>query len=179
MVINYLNNILTYNTLIKQVKIGNFINDFNHTILNGSTYYLKQFPSGTYVSFLEIFFNSNLKISRAPNSKCQVLGKEKNLVSIKLPSGKIKKFLNNCKAICGISALNLKQTNTKFKAGKNRNNNLRPVVRGVAMNPIDHPHGGGQGKTSGGRKMSVSPWSKYTKGLKPKRKKQQLNYNYK
>lgn len=179
MIINYLNNILTYNNLIKNLKINDFINDFNNIILNGSTYYLKQFPSGSFISLLELYYNSKLKIIRSAGSKAQVLSKSKNLVSIKLPSGKIKKFLNNCKAVSGLIELNYKKYLPKLKAGLNRNNNLKPIVRGVAMNPIDHPHGGGQGKTSGGRKMSTSPWSKYTKGLKSKKKKQKLNYNYK
>lgn len=175
-VIGYSNGIVTYNIRIAGVEVGDDVNDFGRRIIFGSTYFLKQLPIGVYISLVQLTFNKELQIARAPGVKAQIVGKAGKLVSVKFPSGITRKFLNNCKAVYGIVAVNEQKAAEVSKAGRNRNNNRRPIVRGVAMNPIDHPHGGGQGKTSGGRKMSVSPWSKYTKGLKPKRKKAQLSY---
>ena len=171
----YYNGILVYNLLMKIMKVGSYILDYTVDLNYGSTYFVEQIPNGCFISSLEFFFNKKLQIIRAPGTKGVLLGKDNNVANIKLPSGKTRLFPTNCRAILGSLALTLKKL-YPLKAGTNRNNNLRPVVRGVAMNPIDHPHGGGQGKTSGGRKMSTSPWSKYCKGLKPKKKKTQLNY---
>jgi len=175
MLINYLNGILVYNLLMKGIKLGHIINDYSADLNFGSTYYLNQIPNGCFISQIELDYNKGLQLVRSPGSKALLLGKEKGIALIKLPSGKIKKFTTNCRALIGILALNFKKL-IRRKAGTNVLNNLKPIVRGVAMNPIDHPHGGGQGKTSGGRKMSVSPWSKYTKGLKPQKKRKKLNY---
>jgi len=176
MLINYLNGILVYNLLIKNVRLNHYINDYNLDLNFGSTYYLNQIPNGCLISQIELQYKKGLQLVRSPGTKAVLLGKENGIANIKLPSGKNKKFFTNCRAVIGILQLNYKKFLNLKKAGTNRKNNLRPTVRGVAMNPIDHPHGGGQGKTSGGRKMSVSPWSKYTKGLKSKKKKKKLNY---
>jgi large subunit ribosomal protein L2 len=177
-IVNYDNGVIVFNIKIKYLQMGHSFFDFADKNFYGATYYLKQLPIGTYISLLEFAFNKGLQMIRAAGTKGQILGKNENLVSIKLPSGEIRKFLNNCKAVLGTIDENLKKTAKILKAGRNRLNNKRPVVRGVAMNPIDHPHGGGQGKTSGGRKMSVSPWAKYTKGLKPKKRKRKKIYNF-
>lgn len=168
--INYLNGVLVYNLFIKGVRVGFKINDYNNYLNLGSTYYLNQISPGYILSNIENVLNTKLKLVRAPGTKALLLGKDKGVANIKLPSGKTKLILTNCRVILGTLGINLKKKNFKLKAGKNRLNNIRPTVRGVAMNPIDHPHGGGQGKTSGGRKMSVTPQSKYTKGLKSKKK---------
>lgn len=176
--ISYDNGVLTYNILIKDLTVGDYVNDFAKNLFVGSTYFLKQLPIGVYISLLELTFNKKLQLVRAPGTKGQILAKSNTLVTVQLPSGLIRKFLNNCKAVYGTVDVNLRKSLPILKAGINRRKNKRPIVRGVAMNPIDHPHGGGQGKTSGGRKMSTSPWSKYTKGLKPKKKKKKLAYIY-
>lgn len=172
----YFNGVLIYNLFIKGTKLGFKINDYNYYLNLASTYYLEQIVPGFILSNIENTFNTKLKLVRAPGTKAFLLGKDSGVANIKLPSGKTKLLLTSCRIILGAIGLNLKKIKFKLKAGYNRLNNIRPTVRGVAMNPIDHPHGGGQGKTSGGRKMSVSPQSKYTKGLKPKKKKKKLNY---
>jgi large subunit ribosomal protein L2 len=161
---------------VKDLKVGYFIKDFSKNLVLGSTYLLKQFPIGTYLSMLELSNGKGIQIVRAAGCKAQILSRTNNFLSIALPSGKIRIFPNDCKAVYGIIGMNIKKAIIKLKAGFNRRVNIRPTVRGVAMNPIDHPHGGGQGKNSGGRKMSVSPWSKYTKGMKSKKKRVQLCY---
>ena len=175
----YLNGILAFNLLIKNLKISTFIKNFAKNIYTGSLYFLYQLPIGSYICLLNLLPNKKLQLIRSPLTKGHILSKTNNLYSIKLPSKKIRYFSNYCKATYGIINLNLKRFVLKLKASLNRNLNKRPTVRGVAMNPIDHPHGGGQGKTSGGRKMSVSPWSKYTKGLKSKKKKKKFKFFYK
>jgi large subunit ribosomal protein L2 len=155
--INYLNGVLVYNLFIKGVKVGFKINDYNSYLNLASTYYLNQIAPGYILSNIENIVNTKLKLVRAPGTKALLLGKDNGIANIKLPSGKTKLILTNCRVILGTLGINLKKLKYKLKAGKNRLNNIRPTVRGVAMNPIDHPHGGGQGKTSGGRKMSVSP----------------------
>jgi large subunit ribosomal protein L2 len=153
----YLNGILMYNLYIKGLKVGSILNDYVDYLNLGSVYYLNQLPPGYLISNVENKENTKLKFVRSPGNKALILGKDNGVVNIKLPSGKTKLLLTNYRAILGVLGINFKKLNFKLKAGKNRNNNIRPTVRGVAMNPIDHPHGGGQGKTSGGRKMSVSP----------------------
>ena len=170
----YLNGILIFNLLIKNLKINYFIKNFTKNIYNGSLYFLYQLPIGSYISLLNYLPNKKLQLIRSSSTKGHILSKTNNLYSIKLPSKKLRFFSNYCKAIFGIINLNLYKFLNKLKAGKNKNLNKKSIVRGVAMNPIDHPHGGGQGKTSGGRKMSVSPCSKYTKVLKSKKKKKKI-----
>lgn len=177
-IISYGNGIIAYNILIKDVVVGQYINDFSRDLIVGSTYFLKQLPIGVYISLVAFSYNKKLQLARAPGTKAQILAKSKNLISVRLPSGIIRKLINNCKAVYGIVDVNLKKLLPTLKAGKNRRKNRKPIVRGVAMNPIDHPHGGGQGKTSGGRKSSTSPWAKYTKGAKSKKKRKKLAYIY-
>ena len=105
----------------------------------------------------------------------QVVGKSEGYVNVKLPSGELRKVLENCRASVGILS-NVDKKNQKLgKAGRNRWLGKRPSVRGVAMNPIDHPHGGGEGKTSGGR-HPVTPWGKPTKGKKTRSNKRTDKY---
>ena len=117
---------------------------------------------------IEFYFNNNGIFIRSAGNFALIIQKDNNIngfAYIKFKNKNLKKILLKCRATLGI----ISNTFHKFffykKAGLNRNKNKRPVVRGVAMNPIDHPHGGGEGKTSGG-KISVTPWGKLTKGKK-------------
>jgi len=112
------------------------------------------------------------KIAKAAGTKAILIRKYKKskFIGIKLPSKQIQYIKENSIASIGVVS-NIKYKLIKLlKAGKNRNIGIRPSVRGVAMNPVDHPHGGGEGKTSGGR-PSVSKWGKLTKGFKTSKKK--------
>lgn len=117
-----------------------------------------------------IIYNLESKEGRAAGSSCKIFRKYENEVEIVLPSGKHKFVSLECKANIGIPSNVFFRFKKKYKAGNSRHLNIRPTVRGVAMNPVDHPHGGGEGKTSGGR-PSTSPWGKLTKNVPTKKKK--------
>jgi large subunit ribosomal protein L2 len=108
------------------------------------------------------------QMARSAGTYCQLAGKTGEYAQIKLPSGELRRVPINCYATIG-TVSNLDHSNRKIgKAGKSRHLGIRPTVRGVAMNPVDHPHGGGEGRTSGGR-HPVSPWAKPTKGYKTRK----------
>jgi large subunit ribosomal protein L2 len=122
----------------------------------GSRHPLSNFSIGDFIYNIEIMPGRGASLVRAAGTSAQVISKNNQYVTLRLPSGEHRMFLKNCKASLGIIS-NEKHKNLVIgKAGKSRGLNNRPTVRGVAMNPIDHPHGGGEGKSSGGR-PSVTP----------------------
>lgn len=173
----YSNGIILIHNLILELKIGNIIYNSNLKILeclNGNSCALRWLPNGTSLNNLELKPGLGSQICKTPRNFCMILKKNltfQNRILIKLKNKKRYYLFNiNCLATIGINFFFIKWLLHKKKAGVNRWLGIRPSVRGVAMNPIDHPHGGGQGKTSGGR-CSVSPWSILTKGKKTKKKK--------
>ncbi|MDH5647311.1 MAG: 50S ribosomal protein L2 [Anaplasmataceae bacterium] len=134
-------------------------------IKEGNCMHLNDIPVGTIINSIEIKYGKGAQICRAAGTYAMILGKHGNKVILKLRSGKQRMFLSKCRAVIGIVS-NLEHKNRVLrKAGRSRWMGIRPTVRGVVMNPIDHPHGGGEGKTSGGR-HPVTPWGKPTKGKK-------------
>jgi large subunit ribosomal protein L2 len=134
----------------------------------GNSLELKDIPPGTSVHNVELLPGNGAKIARSAGSSVTITGYDGDYAIIKLGSGETRKVRNNCIATIG-SVSNPDQKNIKVgKAGRNRWKGKRPQTRGVAMNPVDHPHGGGEGKTSGGR-SPVSPWGQSAKGLKTRR----------
>ena len=114
---------------------------------------------------IELSANGGGKLARSAGSSAQISGIDDNYCVIKLASGETRKIISTARATIG-SVSNSDHQNIKIgKAGRNRWKGKRPQSRGVAMNPVDHPHGGGEGKTSGGR-SPVSPWGQSAKGLK-------------
>lgn len=131
----------------------------------GHTMKLKDMPVGSIVHNVELEPGKGGQIARAAGTFAQITGFEKDKAIIKMPSGEIRLINSECYATFGVVS-NLDHKNVILgKAGRSRWLGRRPKVRGVAMNPIDHPHGGGEGKTSGGR-HPVSPWGVPTKGYK-------------
>jgi large subunit ribosomal protein L2 len=125
----------------------------------GNALPLKSIPTGTVIHAIEMRPGGGAKIARSAGSGVQLLAKEAGFATLRMPSGEIRRVSAECRATVG-EVGNAEQGNIKIgKAGRNRWKGKRPSVRGVAMNPIDHPHGGGEGKTSGGR-HPVSPWGK-------------------
>ncbi|QJC27351.1 50S ribosomal protein L2 [Anaplasma platys] len=138
-------------------------------ILPGNCMRLALIPSGTFVHNIEMRPGGGGVIARAAGSYAQVMGRDGSYVILRLSSGEMRRILAVCRATIGVVS-NLDNRNVKLgKAGRSRWLGLRPKVRGVAMNPVDHPHGGGEGKTSGGRN-SVTPWGVPTKGKKTRKK---------
>ena len=135
------------------VKSGTFI----YELKLGFSLPLKNIPVGSSIHNISTKPNSKGKINRAAGTYAKIIKKDLKNVFIKLNSGKLKKFSINCFATLGTVSNEYKFLNTVGKAGRSRWLNRRPTVRGVAMNPIDHPNGGGEGKTSG---KKVTPWGK-------------------
>ena len=136
----------------------------------GNAMSLRKIPLGTYVHNIELNVGHGGQLARSAGSHAQLMAKEGKYAQIKLPSGEVRMVLQDCKATIG-QVGNLDHENISIgKAGRNRWLGRRPHVRGVAMNPVDHPHGGGEGKSSGGR-HPVTPWGVPTKGYKTRVKK--------
>ncbi len=139
-------------------------------ILVGNSLPLKNIPLGTMIHNIEMKKGKGGQMARAAGTAAQLLAKEAGYAQIKMPSGETRMVHLDCYATIG-QVGNLNYENVSIgKAGRNRWLGKRPTVRGVAMNPIDHPHGGGEGKTSGGR-HPVSPWGQPTKGYKTRNNK--------
>jgi large subunit ribosomal protein L2 len=136
----------------------------------GNCLSLKNIPVGTTVHNVEMKPGKGGQIARSAGNSVNLAGKDAGYAQIKLPSGELRVVPLECKATIGVLS-NPDQKNINLgKAGRSRWLGRRPVVRGVAMNPVDHPHGGGEGKTSGGR-HPVTPWGKPTKGKKTRKNK--------
>jgi large subunit ribosomal protein L2 len=131
---------------------------------------LKNIPVGITISNVELKPKKGAQLARSAGSFATIVNKDSGKVSIKLRSGEVRMVEGECKATIGVVS-NVDKKNVKLgKAGRKRWLGFRPKVRGVAKNPVDHPHGGGEGKTSGGR-HPVSAWGKPTKGFKTRNNK--------
>jgi len=134
-------------------------------ILPGNALPLKNIPAGTLIHNLELRPGKGGQLVRSAGAAAQLVSKEGDYVLVKLPSGEVRKVLPDCHATIG-QVGNLEHENEKVgKAGRNRWRGIRPTNRGVAMNPVDHPHGGGEGKTGEGG-TPRTPWGKPTRGYR-------------
>jgi large subunit ribosomal protein L2 len=136
----------------------------------GNALPLTRIPLGTLVHNVELNIGKGGQMVRSAGSYAQVMAKEGNRVTLRLPSGEVRMVHRNCYATIGEVGNAEHENIVSGKAGRTRWLGRRPEVRGVAMNPIDHPHGGGEGRTSGGR-HPCTPWGMPTKGYKTRRKK--------
>ena len=137
----------------------------NADILVGNALPLRNIPVGNTVHNIEMKPGKGGQIARAAGTFAQLVAKEDDYAQLRMPSGEIRKIHLECYATIGIVG-NLQHENIQIgKAGRTRWKGIRPTVRGVVMNPVDHPHGGGEGRTSGGR-HPVTPWGQPTRGYK-------------
>jgi large subunit ribosomal protein L2 len=135
---------------------------------------MARIPLGTVVHNVELRPGRGGQIARSAGNGCQLVAREGGFVVLRLPSGEMRRIHSNCRATIGVIG-NEDHTNIDIgKAGRSRWMGHRPKVRGVVMNPVDHPHGGGEGRTSGGR-HPVTPWGVPTKGFKTRKKKNRSN----
>ena len=174
--IKYEDGQMSYILAPNKIKVGDeIVSGRNKNIKIGNCMQLSDIPAGTDIHNIELSPNAGGKLVRAAGSSAQISGSDDNYCIIKLNSGEIRKIINTARATIG-SVSNTDHQNIKIgKAGRNRWRGKRPSVRGVAMNPVDHPHGGGEGKTSGGR-SPVSPWGQSAKGLKTRNNKKTNKY---
>jgi large subunit ribosomal protein L2 len=148
------------------IEVGNsIIASEKADIRPGNALPLKAIPLGTIIHNIELKIGKGGQLARSAGTYAQLMSKEGKYSQVKLPSGEVRMILQECYATIG-QVGNIDHENVSLgKAGRNRWLGKRPKVRGVAMNPVDHPHGGGEGRTSGGR-HPVTPWGIPTKGYK-------------
>ena len=140
-------------------------------IVVGNTLPLGNIPDGTFVHNIELSPGKGGQLVRAAGAQAQVMGKEGDLVMVRLPSGEMRYIRKDCVATIG-QVGNIEHDTVKIgKAGKKRHMGIRPTVRGSVMNPCDHPHGGGEGRSPIGRPGPVTPWGKPALGYKTRAKK--------
>ena len=137
----------------------------------GNTLPLSAIPTGIFIHNIELYPGKGGQLVRTAGSAAQLMAKENGMALIRLPSGEDRLVRLDCKATIG-QVGNIEHGNVKVgKAGKTRHKGVRPTVRGSVMNPCDHPHGGGEGKSPVGRPGPVTPWGKPALGLKTRNKK--------
>ena len=140
----------------------------------GNCLSLADIPLGTVVHCIEMFPGKGAQIGRSAGASAQILAIEGRYTTLRLRSGEVRRVLSNCRATIGAVSNSEHSLRSIGKAGSKRWLGIRPSVRGVAMNPVDHPHGGGEGKTSGGR-HPVTPWGVPTKGYRTRKKRSNSN----
>ncbi len=174
--LKYEDGVYSYILAPNKISVGDeVVSGRNKEIKVGNCMQLSDIPAGTDIHNIELSPNGGGKLVRSAGSSAQISGTDDNYCIIKLKSGEIRKIINNARATIGTVSNTDHQNINIGKAGRNRWRGKRPQTRGVAMNPVDHPHGGGEGKTSGGR-SPVSPWGQSAKGLKTRSNKRTNKY---
>ena len=141
----------------------------------GNTLPLENIPLGSTIHNIELQAGKGGQMSRSAGTSAQLVAKEGNYVTLKMPSGEMRKVLKGCRATLGIVGNVDHELVSVGKAGRKRHMGIRPTVRGVVMNPNDHPHGGGEGKSPIGRPSPVTPWGKPALGYKTRKKNKSSN----
>lgn len=162
----------------KGIKVGQQIISGEHVDIQiGNSLPLKNIPEGTYVHNIELQPKQGGIIARSAGSSAQILGKDESgkYIILRLKSGEVRKVLGICRATVGEVGNEEHSLVNLGKAGRNRLMGIRPTVRGSAMNPNDHPHGGGEGHQPIGRKSPMTPWGKKALGVKTRRTKKASN----
>jgi large subunit ribosomal protein L2 len=139
---------------------------FDAPIKPGNVLPLRNIPVGSTIHCIEMRPGKGAQIARSAGAAVQLVAREGEYVTIRLRSGEMRKVLSTCRAAIGEVSNNEHNLRQYGKAGAKRWKGIRPTVRGVVMNPVDHPHGGGEGKSGQGNPHPVTPWGQQTKGLK-------------
>ena len=159
-----------------KLSVGDVINNGSESAISkGNCLPLVNIPVGTTVHCIELKPGKGAQMIRSAGSFAQIVAREGEYVTLKLKSGEMRKVPAACRACVGTVSNSEHNLRSLGKAGAKRWRGVRPTVRGVAMNPVDHPHGGGEGRTSGGR-HPVSPWGMPTKGYKTRKNKRTDKY---
>ena len=137
----------------------------------GNALFMKDIPVGTLIHNIELYPGNGAQLVRSAGSSAQLMAKEGKYAQVRLPSGEVRMVRLDCKATIGIIGNQQHENISIGKAGRKRHMGWRPTVRGVVMNPNDHPHGGGEGKSPIGRPAPVTPWGKPALGLKTRKHK--------
>ena len=165
----------TYIIAPAQVKVGDVLQSGDDAPIKlGNSLPLRNIPLGSTVHCVELKPGKGAQIARSAGTSLQLVAREGAYATLRLRSGEMRKVLSECRATLGEVSNGEHSLRSLGKAGAKRWRGVRPTVRGVAMNPVDHPHGGGEGRTSGGR-HPVSPWGTPTKGYKTRTNKRTDN----
>lgn len=156
----------------KDLKVGmTVVSGAETDIKIGNCCEMKNMPEGTFIHNVELKPGKGGQMARSAGCSAQILGIEEKYVTLRLASGEVRKVLANCRATVGTVGNEDYSLVNYGKAGRNRWRGIRPTVRGSVMNPNDHPHGGGEGRTPIGRKSPMTPWGKKALGVKTRRNK--------
>ncbi len=156
----------------KGLKVGDkIISSAEADIRVGNAMELRNMPEGTVVHNIELKPGKGGQMARSAGASAQILGIEDKYVTLRLTSGEVRRVLANCRATVGTVGNEDHNLVNLGKAGRNRWKGVRPTVRGSVMNPNDHPHGGGEGRTPIGRKSPMTPWGKKALGVKTRKQK--------
>ena len=137
----------------------------------GNALFIKDIPVGTLIHNIELYPGKGAQLVRSAGNSAQLMAKEGDYAQVRLPSGEVRMIRLDCKATVGVVGNQQHENVSIGKAGRKRHMGWRPTVRGVVMNPNDHPHGGGEGKSPIGRPAPVTPWGKPALGLKTRKTK--------
>lgn len=156
----------------KGLKVGAIVTSGEKAdIIVGNSLEIGNMPEGTIIHNVELKPGKGGQLARSAGVSAQILGIEEKYATIKLASGEVRKVLKNCRATVGQVGNEDHSLVNIGKAGRSRWMGIRPTVRGSVMNPVDHPHGGGEGRTPIGRKSPMTPWGKKAMGVKTRKKK--------
>ena len=170
--INYVDGEKRYILAPKGLEVGmEIISGENADIKVGNALPMGNMPEGTVIHNIEMQPGKGGQIARSAGVSAQILGKEDKYVIVRLASGEVRKLLSVCRATVGVVGNEAHGLVNYGKAGRMRWKGVRPTVRGSVMNPNDHPHGGGEGRTSIGRKAPMTPWGKKAMGVKTRKNK--------
>jgi large subunit ribosomal protein L2 len=174
--IHYLDGEKRYIIAPQQLNVGNrIVSGQAADIKVGNAMELRNIPEGTFVHCVELVPGKGGQMARAAGCSAQILGFDGPYATLRLSSGEVRKVRSNCRATIGVVGNEDYSLVNWGKAGRNRWKGIRPTVRGSAMNPVDHPHGGGEGKTPIGRKSPMTPWGKKAMGVKTRKHKKASN----
>lgn len=174
--LNYADGEKRYIIAPEGLKVGNVIvSGVEADIKVGNALEMRNIPEGTTVHNIELTPGKGGQLARSAGCSAQILGFEGKYVTVRLSSGEVRKLLSNGRAtVCSVGNGDYNLVNLG-KAGRSRWMGIRPTVRGSVMNPVDHPHGGGEGRTPIGRKSPMTPWGKKALGVKTRKSKKKSN----
>ena len=174
--LNYVDGEKRYIIAPNGLKVGaKVVSNPDADIIVGNCLEMGNMPEGTIIHNVELTPGKGGQLARSAGCSAQILGIEEKYVIVKLSSGEVRKILKNCRATVGEVGNGDYNLVSIGKAGRTRWLGIRPTVRGSVMNPIDHPHGGGEGKAPVGRKSPMTPWGKKAMGVKTRSKKAKSN----
>ncbi len=175
--IEYADGVRSYIIAPEGLHVGDVVESgVNADIKPGNCLFIENIPVGTFIHNIELYPGKGAQLARSAGIGAQLMAKENGFAQVRLPSGEVRMVRLNCKATIGVVGNSDHENISLGKAGRKRHMGIRPTVRGSVMNPCDHPHGGGEGKSPIGRPGPVTPWGKPALGYKTRKKNKSNKY---